>query len=256
MRKTLRTLPILAGSLVLLLAILAPVDAVAGSADDGKPDDERRVIRWVNDNDNGHQPFVWRGKVLGGAFLGVQAMDITPELRTHYGVPEGHGLLIAKVVEGSPAEAAGLQVGDVLTSLDGEALTSHGELLSRLLAKDEGDSVEVEAYRDGRRLTFTATLAKAEGAQLQNLHSLGPGVHFLPRMRFEGFDASDLPKLDPEDFSKLGESLGQYFASPEWSQSLEKLESHRGDLVERLEEMEKRLKEMEKRLESMGGDQI
>jgi membrane-associated protease RseP (regulator of RpoE activity) len=55
-------------------------------------------------------------------YLGVQLVELTPELREHYGATAEHGVLVGKVEPGSPAEAAGLRVGDVIVALDGESI--------------------------------------------------------------------------------------------------------------------------------------
>jgi hypothetical protein len=93
-----------------------------------------------------------------GAFLGVQLTDLTPELRRHFGVPEDQGVLVASVVEDSAAARAGIQVGDILTGLDGEAIASAGELARAVRKREAGAAVEVELWRDGRVEALSATL--------------------------------------------------------------------------------------------------
>ena len=48
------------------------------------------------------------------AYLGVGTIDVTPELQQQYGLSESSGVLVAEVAQGSPAEAAGLQQGDII----------------------------------------------------------------------------------------------------------------------------------------------
>jgi hypothetical protein len=94
-----------------------------------------------------------------GAFLGVQLTDLTPELRQHFGVPEDQGVLVASVVEDSPAARAGVEVGDILTRLDDELVSSGGSL-ARAVGKREPGPVQLELWRDGRIETLTAMLEK------------------------------------------------------------------------------------------------
>jgi hypothetical protein len=96
-----------------------------------------------------------------GAFLGVQLTDLTPELRQHFGVPEDQGVLVASVVEDSPAARAGVEVGDILTRLDDEAVSSGGSL-ARAVGKREPGPVQLELWRNGRIETLTATLEEPE----------------------------------------------------------------------------------------------
>ncbi|MCB1034512.1 MAG: PDZ domain-containing protein [Acidobacteria bacterium] len=185
-----------------------------------------------------------------GGFLGVRTLEMTAELRSHYGAPQDAGVLVGKVVEDSPAASAGIQVGDILTQLNGKRIDHPFGLIRALGNLEEGDSVTLQIFRDGRRQELSAVLAKRTAPQIT---TLGPGIHFLPKydFNFQSLeDLRDLPQL--EGLQGLGQNLQYYFQSPEWQDSLEKMKLERGDLQERLQEMEKRLQEMEKRLEEMG----
>jgi C-terminal processing protease CtpA/Prc len=93
----------------------------------------------------------------GRPLLGVQVEDITAELREHFGANPDTGLLIAKVFEGSPAEDAGIETGDVIVTVDGRSIDESSDI-KRALKGREGDVVEVEVIRDGRSLTLDAEL--------------------------------------------------------------------------------------------------
>jgi membrane-associated protease RseP (regulator of RpoE activity) len=95
---------------------------------------------------------------LGGGFLGVRLVDLTPELRTHFGVPEGAGVLVSAVVDDSPAFRAGIEVGDIVTGLDGEPVTSSRALSHAVRGRDDGETVVVELWRDGRLETASAAI--------------------------------------------------------------------------------------------------
>jgi serine protease Do len=64
--------------------------------------------------------------------LGVVIVELTPELRRHFGAPGGHGVLVARVVPGSAAERAGVGVGDVVVEVGGRPVASADEILSAL----------------------------------------------------------------------------------------------------------------------------
>ncbi len=98
----------------------------------------------------------------GGAFLGVQLSELTPELRTHFGVPEDAGVMVGKVVDGSPALRAGLQVGDIVTAVDGEPVASSSALARAIGGHEDGDTVVLEVWRDGRMEKIDATLEERE----------------------------------------------------------------------------------------------
>jgi S1-C subfamily serine protease len=67
-------------------------------------------------------------------------------------------VFIAEISQGSPAEAAGLQVGDVVTSLGGKPLAGVADLVEALRERKIGDSLEIETERRGSRLKAKATL--------------------------------------------------------------------------------------------------
>jgi len=98
----------------------------------------------------------------GGAFLGVQLSDLTPELRTHFGVPEDAGVMVGKLVDGSPAFRAGLEVGDIVTAVDGEPIASASALAGAIRDHEDGDTVVLEVWRDGQMQKISAALEERE----------------------------------------------------------------------------------------------
>ena len=92
------------------------------------------------------------------AFIGVQVVDLTPELKQAYGFTPDQGAVVAGVTAGSPAENAGLQVGDVITDLSGTAVNSATDLTTALASKKPGDKVTLTVYRGNQKLTVNLTL--------------------------------------------------------------------------------------------------
>lgn len=116
------------------------------------------------------------GEKVGAGFLGIMLTDLTPELRTHFGVPEDAGVLVAKVIDDSPAQRAGLQVGDVITLVDAESVASGGELARQIAGHAAGETVALEVWRDGRAQRLGATLEERQGTAGRFL-PLGPRFH-------------------------------------------------------------------------------
>lgn len=65
------------------------------------------------------EPKIFRWGLEKRRYIGVYMQDINRQLSEHFGVEKGKGVLIANIREGSPAEKAGLKVGDVIISADG-----------------------------------------------------------------------------------------------------------------------------------------
>ena len=91
--------------------------------------------------------------------LGIRGDALTEQLADYFGVKQGEGVLIAEVIEGTPAEKAGLKAGDVITSVNGVEVASVSDLSRQL----EDGLVELEIVRQQRVQTVTADLTKKEG---------------------------------------------------------------------------------------------
>jgi membrane-associated protease RseP (regulator of RpoE activity) len=98
----------------------------------------------------------------GRAWLGIQMVDINEELRAFYGAPEDAGLLVSRVEEDSPAAAAGLEVGDVLTGIDGEPVASSRDAIRAVARLEPEAAVALDVVRNGAPLTLNATLDERE----------------------------------------------------------------------------------------------
>jgi serine protease Do len=89
-----------------------------------------------------------------GARLGVQVHELTPQLATYFGTSAG--VLVASVDDGTPARRAGLEAGDVITKVDGQAVNDSAALRQSLTRKT-GD-VTLTVIRDKSERTVTVTL--------------------------------------------------------------------------------------------------
>jgi serine protease Do len=84
-------------------------------------------------------------------WLGVVGYDVDRRIAHYYQLPVSQGVFLVELSEGGPAGAAGLQVGDVLTSLDGHPLTGASDLVDGLRSKKIGESVEIGYERQGSK---------------------------------------------------------------------------------------------------------
>lgn len=122
----------------------------------------------------------------GGSFLGVSLTELTPELRGHFGAREDAGVLVAQVVEESPAWRAGVKVGDVITAVDGQPVASGRALAHAIRQQAAGTTVGVEVLRDGRYETLDATLEEREAKKIQRVvWGAADGSHDLEHEAFQ-----------------------------------------------------------------------
>jgi C-terminal processing protease CtpA/Prc len=167
-------------------------------------------------------------------WLGVSIQDVTEELSQ--ALPRGvhEGAMINRVVEGSPAEAAGLQEGDVVVKVGQNRVKNTGDLTKSVSDIGAGNTVIIEYYRDGRRMRTTAELtersdeydnaknkytddAKRRYKKVQRLGKDDDGDHdflffdeHLGPMAWTHALLSDRPRLGVH-LMDLNEQLAEYF---------------------------------------------
>jgi serine protease Do len=95
------------------------------------------------------------------SWLGIEGRDRVEGSGLH--AAGGYGAEVVTVAAGSPAEAAGLQAGDVIVSLDGRPIERMPDLIRWLQSLSPGDRVEVAVERSGEQLTLAATLGQRAG---------------------------------------------------------------------------------------------
>jgi serine protease Do len=87
--------------------------------------------------------------------LGITFQEISGQLARYFKVPGEQGLLVSSVEEGSPAEAAGLQAGDVILKLGGREVSDADDLRQEVARVEAGSELPVTVQRDGRTLELS-----------------------------------------------------------------------------------------------------
>ncbi|MBF0556287.1 MAG: PDZ domain-containing protein, partial [Nitrospirae bacterium] len=93
------------------------------------------------------------GKVIRG-WLGVNIQPLTPELAKSFGLKEKDGVLIADIVEGGPAEKAGIKRGDLIVSFDGKDASNTRQLRNLVANTPPGATLDLKVVRDGKEVSF------------------------------------------------------------------------------------------------------
>jgi membrane-associated protease RseP (regulator of RpoE activity) len=151
----------------ILLIVLAAMTASAVAGPDNK-----------SDNDASSDEF--HVTVSGGhGRLGLGVIQMSSELRTHFGAPGDRGVLIDSVRSGSPAARAGVRVGDIVLDVDGDAARSAVDMLGAMSDRKKGDRVKLAILRNGKRVDVSVTLEDDPGPRWQS---------------FGGEDDKSLPK--------------------------------------------------------------
>lgn len=108
------------------------------------------------------------GKVTRG-FIGASVQDVTPEIADSLGL-KGKGALVAEVTAGGPAAAAGVQPGDVVLQVNGQAIASATDLTRAVGLSRAGDPIRLQVRRDGqvREITVRSGLRPSEESLAAN----------------------------------------------------------------------------------------
>ena len=198
-----------------------------------KPVVREKIV--VVDKDGKEHTFDSRGMLARRGFLGVGLTELTPELRAHFGVPEDAGVMVSSVEDGSPADKAGVQVGDIIASIDGKDVKSSWDIRSQVRELKEGEQVPFMVYRDGKAHNLSATIAMRERPELD-----------MAPLLFRGGDGEHQPMV----FHLDRERLRNLPRGEDGDVLLPRMRSGReAELEKRLKELEKRLAELEKLLE-------
>ena len=97
------------------------------------------------------------------AFLGVQTVDLSgvdDAVRNQLGIVAEEGAFVAEVTPGTGADDAGIEDGDVIVAIDGEAIDTSTDVANAVRDHEPGDQVELRIERDGEEQTITATLGR------------------------------------------------------------------------------------------------
>jgi membrane-associated protease RseP (regulator of RpoE activity) len=213
-------------------------------ADDGDENGPgKKVVRKhivIVDKDGKERVYDGDGPMMRRGYLGVGLTELTPELRAHFGVPGDSGTMVSRVEPGSPADKAGIKVGDILTRIDGNGVESSWDVSAKVRGFDDGQQIPIEVWRNGKAQNVTATIVQKERPELD----LGP-MFFKEGKDLERFKI----RMDPEELKGMKERMRVEGVDGKDVQIRHRLVSPReADLEKQLKELEKRIAELEKQI--------
>lgn len=106
--------------------------------------------------------FFWK-ESGSSSYLGVSLETVDGQLAEYFGVSDGSAALVTDVSEGSPASAAGLKAGDVITEINDDPVESVSDVQRAIRASEVGETVTITALRERDKREFSATLAERKG---------------------------------------------------------------------------------------------
>ncbi len=120
--------------------------------------------------------------------IGVGIQTITPAMAAGLGLKKNYGVIISDVLPGGPAEAAGLMVGDVLVSIDGEPADNLPSVNYHFLLRDSADKAQITVLRKNGQETFSVAPVE-EGQDIDQLISMAdPEKNLVPGLGIVGVE--------------------------------------------------------------------
>lgn len=150
------------------------------------------------------------GSVKRG-YLGVQVRTLEPDVAARLGVEKNAGVVVARVMEGSPAAKVGIQPGDVITAVNGNPIHDPTELLRQVVKMTPKQSAKIAVIRDGKSMEVQATVDD-QPADLGQVHALptpAPGAEPNDlRLEKIGIELADLTSTLTQRFGHADRASG------------------------------------------------
>ena len=107
-------------------------------------------------------------------WLGVTIQDVNEDLADYYGLKGKSGAMVADVVPGDPADRAGIKPKDIITQVNGKAITNSHDLTNLAASLQVGDTASVTVLRNGKPETLEVkigrrplTIAAVQGSEFR-----------------------------------------------------------------------------------------
>jgi serine protease Do len=179
--------------------------------------------------------------VAGGrvkrAFLGVQLQPISSDLRKQFGVPGSQGALVNQLFDGTPAQKAGVQTGDVVLEFAGQTVRDSTHLQSIVERLTAGQSYPMTVLRDGRRQQLSVTLEEMPDdfgrtiARRDGSSGRAPSTESFDEL---GLELTDLTPELAEQLSLDSDVVGVVVKGVETGSPADEAGLEAGDLIERV----------------------
>lgn len=151
--------------------------------------------------------FLLDGKLEGGRvvrpWLGVTVQPVTSDMAQSLGMATQQGVIVRKIISGSPAERGGLRVGDVVLSVAGADITNEQDMRYRIALSRIGDNVSFKVLRKGVEQTLSIPMVAPSESPKRDLRSLS-GNHPLAGVVVANLSPALADELSLGDIEKQG----------------------------------------------------
>jgi predicted metalloprotease with PDZ domain len=180
-------------------------------------------------------------------WLGIYTVELSEQLRSYFGVPEGQGILIKEVIKDSPADKGGLKAGDIIIKVAQKKVRDLWDIKRAINYFDPGDKIEIKVIREKKEKTLNVTLE--EYKQKEGFYFYGDDTcddHIPLPLELN----IDIPKIEinPPDVNIENQQLLEELP--------QKLELHLKGLNEKLKNLNEKMKDLQIQIISEESSQI
>jgi len=149
------------------------------------------------------------GRVSRG-WLGVVIQEVNRDLAESFGLDRPHGALVAQVLDGSPAEAGGIQEGDIITAFNGEEIDFSSDLPHLVGRAAAGSEAELTVVRSGKQITLELEIGELadRGEDFLGQRSGGQEAPSKLGLRIEALPPALAERLDVEGGVRVQAATG------------------------------------------------
>jgi len=186
------------------------------------------------------RPSEWPRILERRRFIGIYPEEIGSELANYFGVKEGRGLLVTRIEKDSPAERAGVKVGDVIVRADGQTVETVDQLSSLIQRKKKGDKVQLEIVRDRKPLSLEVEIEEEERGLSFSAPEWNKFWSDLERQSQQLQEG--MRKIQQEQSARVKEN---------WKRITEEMERWKQEYSLRLKEYQEKAKEYQEKIKEM-----
>jgi serine protease Do len=132
---------------------------------------------WTELRDKGH---------VHRSDIGVAPQTITPALAAGLRLPQDWGVVVADITPLGPAANAGVQVGDIVLSLDGKPMENARQMQVNLYRYSAGESVTLELLRGGNRMNAVVSVLNRDDDPMRFADLVNPTKNLVPKLGIMG----------------------------------------------------------------------
>ncbi|MEN6438131.1 MAG: DegQ family serine endoprotease [Syntrophobacter sp.] len=192
---------------------------------------------------------VERGEVTRG-YIGVSIQSITPDIAKAMKLEQNSGALVADVIDGGPADKAGIKAGDVIVSFDGKPVQDSHDLPAMVAAAPVGGEVPLKVVREGKERKFVTVIAKLNSDDTPSEEGARPA---------RGKWGLQLRDLNPRIARELGlkDEQGVLVADIEPDSPAARAAITRGDVIVEVNRQQvKSVNDLKDKIAKSGGDSL